>query len=135
MQLARGFHIEVQEPGEGKVDLAHFVHVEGVAKAAKPDHVLFIKGLLHLGSEPGPGLPVQLHERGDTFPVRFIALQSHPRDSALHGAESEMDWPVGAGTGLPQPGIRPFAGPAAARYPAVRTVPSHVLPPGNPLGL
>ena len=103
MELAGGFHIKVQEPGQRQIDLAHFLHVEGVPEATKAEHVLFIKGLLHLGSEPGPGLPVQLHERRDTFPVRFIALQSHPRDSALHNAESEMDWPVEAGAGRPEP--------------------------------
>jgi hypothetical protein len=35
-------------------------------------------------------------------------LQSHPRDSALHNAESEMDWPVEAGGGPPQPRARAF---------------------------
>ncbi|GIU54837.1 hypothetical protein NicSoilC12_05860 [Arthrobacter sp. NicSoilC12] len=117
MKLARGFHIKVQEPGQRQVDLAHFLDVEGVPEAAKAEHILFIKGLLHLGSEPGPGLPVQLHERGDTFPVRFIALQSHPRDSALHNAESEMDWPVEAGTGRPEPAQGPSR-PAVPRPPS-----------------
>jgi hypothetical protein len=69
--------VEVQEAGQGQIDLPHFLDVEGVAEATQAEHVLLIEGLLHLGSEPGPGLPVQLHERGYTFPGRFIALQSH----------------------------------------------------------
>ena len=94
VQLACGFDVQVQEPGQRKVDLADLLHVQGIAEATQADNVLFIKGLLHLGCEPGPGLPVQLHERGDTLAVRFVALQSHFRDSAPHAAESEMDRPA-----------------------------------------
>ena len=93
MQLAGGLHIEVQEPGQRQIDLADLLHVQGIAEAAQTDNVLFVQGLFHLGCEPGPGLPVQLNERGDTLAVRFIALQSHFRDSAPRAAESEMRWP------------------------------------------
>ena len=85
MQLPGCFDVQVQQPGERKVDVADLLHIEGVAETAQPEHVLFVKRLLHLGSEPGPGLPVQLHERGDAVAVRFIALQSHPRDLAPRG--------------------------------------------------
>lgn len=94
MKLARGLHIEVQEPGQGQVDLADLLHVQGIAEATQTDNVLFVKGLLHLGGEPGPGLAVQLNERGDALPVRFVALQSHFRDSAPRAAQSEMRGPA-----------------------------------------
>ena len=103
MELACRLDIQVQQPGQRQVDLADFLHVQGIAEAAEPEHVLLVEGLLHLGSEPGPGLPVQLHERGDAVAVRFIALQSHPRDSALRRAESEMGGPVRAAD-APLPG-------------------------------
>ena len=94
MELAGRLDIEVQEPGQREVDLADFLHVEGIAEAAQAEHVLFVEGLLHLGSEPGPGLPVQLHERGDAVAVRFIALQSHPRDSALRRLRAKWTGPL-----------------------------------------
>jgi hypothetical protein len=93
MQLAGGLNIQVQKSGKRKVDLPDFLQIQGVAKAAETEDILLIKRLFHLICEPGPGLPVQLNERGDTFAVRFVALHSHLRDSALSPAKSEMHVP------------------------------------------
>ena len=86
VELAGRLDVQVQQPGQREVDLADLLHVERIAEAAETEYVLLVEGLLHLGSQPGPGLPVQLHERGAAVAVRFIALQSHPRDSALRRA-------------------------------------------------
>lgn len=90
MQLPGRLDVQVQEPGQRQVDIPDFLDVQGVAKPAKAQHILFIKGLFHLGCEPGPGMPVQLHERRGTLPVRFIALRSHAKDSAPLPAHREM---------------------------------------------
>jgi hypothetical protein len=80
----------MKETGQRQIDLADLLHVKGIAEAAQTDNILFVQRLFHLGCEPGPGLPVQLNERGNTFAVRFVALHCHYRDSAPHAAESEM---------------------------------------------
>ena len=99
VELVGGLDVEVQQPGQRQVDLADLLHVQGVAQAAEAEHVLFVEGLLHLGSEPGPGLPVQLNERGDALAVRFVALQSHLRDSALDRPRAKWTAPPAAAAG------------------------------------
>jgi len=111
MQLSCRLDVQVEEPGQRQVDIPDFLDVQGVAEPAKAQHILFIKGLFHLGCEPGPGLPVQLHERRGTLPVRFIALRSHAKDSAPRPAHREMTPLLSAAASVSEaPPDAPYAG-------------------------